>query len=133
MLFALPLSARLNKVIRLDITNEALLDQAIVTDLNSNTSALFSSASTYGEEEIESMLGYIDENATVHATWPKIQREAAEIEDAKTNRLKCSFAIVLQPFGLLFLGRQNFESIKALVIAPRPEFELGQLYWAGSK
>lgn len=39
-----------------------------MTDLDSNTSALFFNTSTYGGEEVESMLGYIDKDATVRAT-----------------------------------------------------------------
>lgn len=85
MSFALPLPAGLNKTLRLDITNKALPDQATVTDLDSNTSASSSGASTYGREEVESMLGYVDGDATICAIWPKIQREAAEIEAAQTN------------------------------------------------
>lgn len=68
MLFALPLFAELNKAFLLDITDKALLDQAIVIDLDSNTSTLSSGANTYEGEEVESMLGYIDDDAAVHAT-----------------------------------------------------------------
>lgn len=95
MSFALPLLAGLNKSLCFDIIDKALLDQAIVTDLDFDTSALSSGTSTYGGEEVESILGYIDEDTTVCATWPKIQREAAEIETALTNQLKRSFAIAL--------------------------------------
>lgn len=67
ILFTLLLSARLNKTFCLDIIDEALLDQAIVIDLDSNTSAFSSSASTYREEEVESILGSVDKNAAVWA------------------------------------------------------------------
>lgn len=42
-------------------------------------------------------------------------------------------AVALQPLGSLFLGRHNFELIKAPVIAPRAKSELGCLYKAGSR
>ncbi len=93
--FALPLPAGLNKALCLDITDEALPDQATVIDLDSDTSTSSSSASTYGGEEMESILGYVDKDATVYAIWPKIQREAAEIEATQTNRLKHSLAVAL--------------------------------------
>lgn len=57
MLFALPLSVKLNKALHLDITDEALPDQATVTNLDSNTNTLFSDASTYWGKEVESILG----------------------------------------------------------------------------
>ncbi len=133
MSFALPLPTRLNKALCLDITNKAFSDQMTVTDLDSDASALSSGASTYRGEEVESMLGYIDEDATVCAIWPKIQREAAEIEAAQTNRLKRSLTIALQPLGAPFLGQHDVESIRAPVIAPGPESELRQLYGAGSR
>ncbi len=133
MSFALPLSAGLNKALCLDIIDEALPDQATVTDLNSDASALSFGASTYRGEKVESMLGYVDEDATVCATWPKIQREDAEIEAAQTNQLKRSLAVALQPLSPPFLGRHNVESIRAPVIAPGPEFELERLYRVGSK
>lgn len=130
MLFALSLSAGLNKALRSDIIDEALPDLATMTDLDFDTSALSSSANTYGREEVESMLGYVEENITVCATWPKIQREVAEIKTAQTNWLKHSLAIALQRLGPPFLGRYDIESIKAPVITPGPESELGQLYEA---
>lgn len=68
MLFALPLPTGLNKALRLDITDEALPNQATVTDLESDTSALSSGVSTYSGEEVESILGYLDKDATVCAT-----------------------------------------------------------------
>lgn len=52
MLFALLLPNGLNKALCLNITNQAFLNQAIVTDLKSNTSALFFSASTYKGEKV---------------------------------------------------------------------------------
>ncbi len=70
-----------------------------MTDLDFNTSALSSDTSTYREEEVESMLGYIYKNATIYTTSPKIQRQVAKIEATKTNRLKRSLTITLQPFG----------------------------------
>lgn len=57
MLFTLPLSVELNKALHLDITDEALPDQVTMTDLDSDTNALFSDASTYWGEEVESILG----------------------------------------------------------------------------
>lgn len=39
-----------------------------MTDLEFNISALSSGANTYGMEEVESILGYVDENVTIWAT-----------------------------------------------------------------
>lgn len=78
----LPFSVELNKVLHLNITDEALPDQATVTDLDFNTNALFSDISTYGREEVESILGYVDEDVIVCAIWPKIQRKVAKIKAA---------------------------------------------------
>lgn len=47
MSFAFPLPAGLKKALCLDITDEPLPDQATVTDLDSDASALSSGASTY--------------------------------------------------------------------------------------
>ncbi len=68
ILFTLPLPARLNEALCLDITDKTLLDQAIVMDLDSNASTLSSGISTYGGEEVESMLGYVDEDTIVRTT-----------------------------------------------------------------
>lgn len=65
MSFALLLLVGLNKVFCFDITNKAFSDQATVTDLDSDISALSSDASTYKEKEMDSMLGYIDKDTTV--------------------------------------------------------------------
>ncbi len=72
ILFALTLPAALNEAFCLDITDEALPNQTTVTDLDSDTSALSFSASTYGGEEVESILGFIDKDAAVRATGSKI-------------------------------------------------------------
>ena len=56
-MFALLLLAKLNKALCLNIINKALLDQATVTNLESNTSIFFSNTSTYGGEEMGSMFG----------------------------------------------------------------------------
>lgn len=72
MSFTLPLLAGLNTALCLNITDEALLDQTIVTDLDFNASVLSSNTSSYRGEEVESILGYIDKNTTICATWPKI-------------------------------------------------------------
>lgn len=66
-LFVLPLSARLKYALCFNITNEAFPDQAIVIDLKSDTSASFSSVSTYMRNEVESILGDVDENIAVCA------------------------------------------------------------------
>lgn len=131
--FALPLLARLNKAVCLDIIDKALPDQATVIDLDSNTIVLSFGASIYGGEKVESMLDYVDKNVTVYITWLKIQKEVTEIETTPTNRLKRFFAITFQSLNPLFLGQQNIESIRAFVIAPRPEFKLGRLYRVSSR
>lgn len=82
---------------------------------------------------MESILGYVDEDATVHAIRPKIQREVAEIETAQINWLKRSLAVALQPLGPPFLGQHDVESIRAPVIIPGLESKLEQLYGAGSR
>ena len=133
MLFALLLSAGLNEAFYLNITDKTLLDQVIVTDLEFNTSALFSDTNTYRGEEIESILGYVDKNTVICAAWPKIKRKIAEIKAVQTNWLKHLLTVALQSFGFPFLGPHNIESIRAFMIIPRPEFKLGKLYEAGSK
>lgn len=70
--FALALLIGLNKTLCLDIIDKTLPDQAIVIDLDSNTSASFFGINIYGGKKVESMLGYVDEIATVCITWPKI-------------------------------------------------------------
>lgn len=82
MSFVLLLPTELNKVLRLDITNEALPDQVTVTDLDFDTNTLSCGASTYGREEVKLILGYIDEDVTICTIWPKIQKKVAEIEAA---------------------------------------------------
>lgn len=66
MSFVLLLPTELNKVLCLNITDETLPDQVIVTDLDFDTSTLSSDASTYGREEVELILGYVDEDVTVY-------------------------------------------------------------------
>lgn len=78
--FVFLLPTELNKVLCLDIIDEALPDQVTVTDLDFDTSILSSGASIYGREEVELILGYVDENVTVRTIWPKIQKEVAKIE-----------------------------------------------------
>lgn len=67
MMFALFLPNGLNEGLYPNITYDALLDKSLVLDPESNTSNLSSSISTYREEEIESMLGYIDQDIVVYA------------------------------------------------------------------
>lgn len=67
MTFVLPLPDGLNEELYLNITNEALLDELLVSDPESNTSTLSSDTSTYGGEEVELILGYIDKDAVIHA------------------------------------------------------------------
>lgn len=68
MMFSLSLPNGLNERLHPNITYDALLDKPLVLDPESNTSNLSSSISTYRGEEIESMLGYIDQDIVVYAT-----------------------------------------------------------------
>lgn len=72
MSFAFTHPDGLNKGLHLNITDEALANKPLESDPESDTSTLSSNANIYGEKKVESMLGYVDKNAVVHAIWPKI-------------------------------------------------------------
>lgn len=65
-MFALSLSDSLNKRLYLNITDKAFPNKPLVSDPESDTSAIASNANTYERKEIESMLGYIDEDIVIH-------------------------------------------------------------------
>lgn len=67
MMFALTHPDGLNKRLRFNITDNALADKLLESDPESDTSTLSSGANTYGKKKVESMLGYVDKNAIVHA------------------------------------------------------------------
>lgn len=77
MSFPLPLPAGLNESLRLGVIEEAIPDEATVTDLDADSGSSLSGASTYGGNKVESMLGYVDEDVVVQSAWPKIQKKAA--------------------------------------------------------
>lgn len=55
----------LNKALYFNIMDDTFLRQTTVTDPKSDTSASFFSTYTYGGEEVESMLDYVNKNAIV--------------------------------------------------------------------
>lgn len=120
--FALPLPNSLKKGMCLNITDEALTDKPLVSDPESNTSVLSSGISTYGGKEIESMLGYIDEDTVVPVTWPKTQKKPLKSRLPKPPGWNAPLLLHFNPF----LGWHDIESIRALVIASRPKSKLGQ-------
>lgn len=84
-------------------------------------STFSSTTRTYGDNEVQSMLGFLVEDALVEIAWPAIQKKALDVESAQTLQLKLSLAVAMQSLDPLFLDRYDLESIKAPVIASNGE------------
>lgn len=65
--FSLSLLADLNESLCLGVIEEAIPDEVMETDLDTDSSYSFSGTSTYGSNEVESMLGYVDKNIVVQS------------------------------------------------------------------
>ncbi len=81
MTFSLPISKELREFLRLIPFEDALSEEGPPSDPESGSTPSTGS-STYGRDEVSSMLHLIDENALACATWPGIQKEAADAENA---------------------------------------------------
>lgn len=120
--FPSPIFVNLKDKLWLAIIKENLSDKELPTNLESDTSSS-TAPTSYRREELETMLGFMDEDELACTAWPRIQKKVTKVKNTQSLYLKCSLAVAFQPFGPLFFGRHDFKLIKASVITPRAELE----------
>lgn len=81
MTFSLPISPDIKDGLKLAYLGSNIPDEGPPSEPESDSN-ISSSTSIYGDNEIQSMLGFIDKDALTEMAWPAIQKEAADIESA---------------------------------------------------
>lgn len=71
-----------------------LPDEGPPADPESDTGSS-TAPSSYGGDEVETMLGFVDEDGLACTAWARIQKEALEAENAQSLHLKRSPAVAL--------------------------------------
>lgn len=80
MTFPLPISKEIREFLYFISVEDILFDEGPLSDpKSSSTSSTDSNA--YGGDKVTSMLHFVDKDILICATWPGIQREAANIEN----------------------------------------------------